>query len=236
MEITILHGVKHKGSTYNISKQITEHLSDENTVVNEFFAQNDMPHFCIGCMNCVLKGEDKCPHYENVSKIVSAMERADIIIVDSPTYVMEMTGQLKALFDHFAYMYIVHRPNMTMFNKIGIVVSTAAGAGTGRVNKSLANQLYYLGVPKVIKYGKNVRASGYHQVTDKIKDEIANETEIVAKKALKSIGKSRPKLFYLFMFNLMKKLRKNGKMDAKLDGEYWKENDLYETSPWGRKK
>jgi len=49
MEITVIHGGKHKGSTYNITQQILEHLCDIDTAVNEFFMPSDMPNFCTGC-------------------------------------------------------------------------------------------------------------------------------------------------------------------------------------------
>ncbi len=37
MEITIIHGQVHKGSTYHISDMLRQRLSDEDTVVHEFF-------------------------------------------------------------------------------------------------------------------------------------------------------------------------------------------------------
>ena len=235
MEITVLHGVKHKGSTYNITKQILEHLSDENTIVNEFFMPTDMPHFCTGCLNCVTQGEEKCVHHADVEKIATALERADIIMVDSPTYVMEMTGQLKTMFDHLAYFYIPHRPRVSMFSKVGIVVSTAAGAGTGRVTKSLASQLYFFGVPEVIRYGKNVYASKYSEVTDELKVQISKDSEKVAKKALKALKNSKPTIKMRIMVKVMKGLHSKNQLGEK-DGNYWRENGLLKGSPWKNNK
>jgi len=42
---------------------------------------------------------------------------------------MEMSGQLKTFFDHMAYRWISHRPHPSMKNKIGVAISTTAGAG-----------------------------------------------------------------------------------------------------------
>ena len=235
MEITVLHGVKHKGSTYNITKQIIDNLIDSESTVNEFFMPNDMPHFCNGCLNCVLQGEDKCAHYESVSKIAQAMERADIIIVDSPTYVMEMTGQLKVLFDHLAYLYIPHRPRVSMFSKVGIVVSTAAGAGSGKVTKSLASQLQFFGVPKVIRYGKSVYASKYADVTEELKSQIKKDSEVVAKKAIRAMKNPKPKLKMRIMFKVIKTLHSKNKL-CERDVIYWNEVGLTKGSPWKKKK
>ena len=66
---------------------------------------------CIGCFQCIIKGEESCPHYDQVSAVMKALEAADVIIIDSPTYVMNVTGQLKTFFDHMAYRWISHRPH-----------------------------------------------------------------------------------------------------------------------------
>ena len=234
MEITVIHGVSHKGSTYNITKQIIENLSNNETVINEFFMPTDMPHYCHGCLNCVLKGEETCAHYTEVAKIVSAFDRADIIILDSPTYVMEMTGQLKAFCDHLAYLYMPHRPMVSMFKKVGIVVSTAAGAGTGRVTKSLESQLHFLGVPKVIRYGLNVYACKYSEVSEELKVKIAKDSEVIAKKAIKALKNPKPTIKMRIMFKVMKTLHGKRKL-CEIDTEYWKVSGLMNGSPWKKK-
>ena len=60
-----------------------------------------------------------------------------------------MSGQLKTFLDHLAYRWMAHRPYPKIFNKVGLVVSTAAGAGTKKVTKSLSDNLFYWGVPKI---------------------------------------------------------------------------------------
>lgn len=80
-----------------------------------------------------------------------------------------MTGQLKTLFDHFAYLWMPHRPRKEMFSKIGIVISTAAGAGANRVTKSMAKQLFWWGVPKIYRIHFNVNAACWEDISEKIK-------------------------------------------------------------------
>ena len=44
---------------------------------------------------CFLKWEEFCPGAEKVQPIIKSVEESDIIILDSPNYVMEMSGNLK---------------------------------------------------------------------------------------------------------------------------------------------
>ena len=132
MDITIIHGQSHKGSTFHITDMMKQNLTDDDTVIHEYFMPKDAPDFCIGCFNCIQKGEIYCPHADKVQEIVASMCLSEVIIIDSPNYCFEMTGQLKTLFDHMAYMWLSHRPRKQMFTKVGIVVSTAAGAGAWR--------------------------------------------------------------------------------------------------------
>lgn len=71
-----------------------------------------------------------------------------------------------------------------MFNKVGIVISTAAGAGSGKVTKMLKQQMTWLGIPKIFKYNRNVNASDWETVPDKIKKSIAYDVSKLAKKLI----------------------------------------------------
>ncbi|MEG0691694.1 MAG: hypothetical protein RR444_01275, partial [Oscillospiraceae bacterium] len=42
-------------------------------------------------------------------------------------YSYHVSGQMKSFLDHFANMWVVHRPETKMFSKQGIVIATAAG-------------------------------------------------------------------------------------------------------------
>lgn len=83
MKIVVLHGQMHKGSTYNITKLFLKNLSDKNTKITEFFMPEDTPPFCIGCFNCFMKGEERCPHSDRVQSIVKVIDESDLIIKDN---------------------------------------------------------------------------------------------------------------------------------------------------------
>lgn len=66
----MIHGQNHKGSTYHITEKLKNALADENTVTHEFFMPKDALDYCIGCFSCFTKGENYCPQYEKVNRIV----------------------------------------------------------------------------------------------------------------------------------------------------------------------
>ena len=80
-------------------------------------------------------------------------EKADLIILATPVFVGSCTSGMKALLDHLAYMWLVHRPNDNMFKKVGLIITTAGGSGVKATVKVLKQNLFYLGVPQVFNYG-----------------------------------------------------------------------------------
>ena len=84
MKVAAVYGTEHKGSTYNIVRLFLDrlHVAEEN--LSEFFLPRDMPHFCCGCVRCIEKGEEYCPHREAIAPIENAIEKADLIALASP--------------------------------------------------------------------------------------------------------------------------------------------------------
>lgn len=232
MKIAVLHGQTHKGSTYNITKLFLERLSAENKEITEFFLTKDGPTFCLGCFSCILKGEDKCPHSSIVQPIAKAMEEADVLIFDSPCYVFGMSGQMKTFFDHLGFRWMAHRPQVSMFNKVALCISTSAGAGEKGVTKSIKQQLFYWGVPKVYRYSKKVGASSWETVKPEIKEKIEVEVTKLADSISRKVGHAKPGIKTKLMFNIMRLNQKANNWNA-VDKEHWvKHGWLNGSKPW----
>ena len=65
MEMTIIHGQGHHGSTYYITSMIKERLAGSDVQVHEYYMPQDAPAFCAGCFQCIQKGEKYCPQAES---------------------------------------------------------------------------------------------------------------------------------------------------------------------------
>lgn len=233
MTITIIHGQQHKGSTYHITEILKERLTEgSETVVHEYFMPKDTPEYCVGCFRCILKGEENCYQSEKALKILDSMLMSDVIIFDSPTYCIEMTGQLKTLFDHYGYMWMPHRPRKEMFSKIGVAISTAAGSGARNVTKSMARQMFWWGVPRIYRLSFNVNASCWDDVPEKKRERIIKRTQETADSIKKKIGRAKPGFKTRLMFNVMRKIQQSNTWNM-TDRDYWEKNGwLKKDRPW----
>lgn len=232
MNIVVIYGVEHKGSTYNIAQLFLKKLSEKTNTLTEYFLPKDMPNFCCGCNLCFMKGEERCPHYKLINPIKTSMEKADLIIFASPTYVLHTTGQMKTLLDHFGFQYMVHRPNKTMFSKTALVISTAAGGGMKSANKDIIDSLNFWGMGKIFAYSKAVYSISWKGVSNKNKAKIKKDVKILSSKIKTKIQKSKPSLKVKCLFYLMKFMHRTIAFNQ-IDKEYWKKQGwLGKERPW----
>ncbi|MEI6101997.1 MAG: NAD(P)H-dependent oxidoreductase [Eubacteriales bacterium] len=229
MKITVIHGVSHHGSTWNTAQLVLREMDrfgeNERT---EFYLPDDMPHFCKGCYSCFLKGEGKCPHANSVQPIVDSLLAADIVMLTSPVYGMDVTGGMKALIDHLCYMWLSHRPSPEMFRKVGIIVTTTGGAGLSHTAKTMRNSLHFWGVKRAYTIKKAVAALKWEEVSNKTRNDLQKKAERIAKSAIKASGKIQklsPPLIIRFLFSVMRGMQKKNA---------WNETDriFWETQGW----
>lgn len=228
MRTVIISGQNHKGSTYHIAEILAKKIGGE---VKEFFLPRDFGEFCLGCTQCFLDNEEKCPHYRKLLPITEAMDNADVLIFLSPVYVYHATGSMKALLDHYGYRWIIHRPEEKMFKKQAVCISTAAGAGMKSTIKDIADSLFFWGVPKIYKIGMAVAATDWNGVSENKKRSIEKTTDSIARKIKKNHGNVKPGMKTKFMFNIMRMMQKKGWNER--DVSYWKEKGWTEKErPW----
>jgi len=232
MKIVAIYGTEHRGSTYNISRLFLEKLVSETDEIIEFFLPKDMPNFCLGCGSCFAISEDRCPHYNQVNIIRNAMEKADLIIFASPVYVYHMSGQMKKLLDHFGFQWMVHRPNKSMFTKMALVISTAAGSGMKSTNKDIVDSLTFWGAGKIFTYGKAVAAINWQGVSEKKKVRIGKDVAKLSVKILQRYNNVKPSLKVKALFYAMRFVQKRFTMSP-VDKEYWQNQGwLGNKRPW----
>lgn len=235
MKITLIHGQNHIGSTYHIARMTAEKISSH---IDEFFLPRDLSEGCTGCGTCLHYGREHCPHSEKVGIIFNSMLSSNVIIIDSPTYVMEMSSHLKGFFEHIFTAWIGHRPEEAMLSKTSVVITTGAILGMKNVTKSMAKQMFYLGIPKVYRLHFGVMASSWDGVEDKIKEQIALRTNKIAHKITLKKGYATPGIKYKFMFSMLKSFHeKNDLALFATDKKYWKEKKWLEKErPWKNTK
>ncbi len=213
MKITVIHGNARHGSTWSCANLFLQELAKYDTVdVSSFTLPKEMPHFCNGCFSCFYNGEQTCPHAASMAPILEAVLGADLLILTSPIYAMDVSGQMKALLDHLCFMWISHRPNPLMFNKIGLTITTTAGAGLGHATKTLRNSLRFWGVKRVFSFRQAVSAMKWSDVTEKKQAQINRQVAGMARKIAQSFARREQlpspifrRIFFFMMSGMMRK-------------------------------
>ncbi len=212
MKITVINGSMRHGSTWHCMDAIRQELEKyDKTDVTEFSLPKDMPQFCIGCYACFYNGEDTCPHAAYIKPIVDAMTESELVILTSPVYGFDVSGQMKALLDHLCFMWMSHRPDPRMFHKIGLTISTTAGAGLSHTTKTMKNSLTYWGVKRVFTYKIPVAAMKWDDVSEKKQKKIKKDAEILAARIAKCIQNAHKlpnPLFRSCLFKIMAGMQK----------------------------
>lgn len=142
MKILAVMGSSKFGNTTEVVKYFLKSLSEQIEVETEYLYLADAGiEFCVGCHNCIMLGEKKCPHYRKVKLVEDKMMGAEVVILASPGYMFSVTGVMKNFLDHVAYN--CHRPkyfnkkmiligNFTKFQEKGVFIpmeTWASGAG-----------------------------------------------------------------------------------------------------------
>jgi len=224
MNITVIHGQRHKGNTWALTELFLERLKTNDTNVSAFFLPDDSIGYCAGCVQCFMKSENMCPHAGSVQQIVAALDNADLIVITSPCYVFGMTGQLKVLLDHLGYRFMAHRPEAAMFRKQALVLSTAAGAGMNKTAKTISFNLFMWGVARIYRYGLRINAADFNSIPERRKQKIARKAEQLTRKIAKNNGRAKAGIKTRFIFYMMRMRQKKLNDWNLVDREYWEKN------------
>ena len=221
MKILTIMGTPHKGNTRAVVDLFLKEFENEKNTFDEIVIPKDFDNICLGCANCILYGEDKCPHYKDINPLIKKIEEADLIIIGTPVFVGSCTGGLKAFLDHMAYMWLVHRPSASMFNKVGLIVTSAGGSGVKQTVKLMKNNMFYWCIPQIYNYGVTTMKMGGNYSEYKDKEKIKNQVHKKAIQVKKALNNRRVGLKTKFFFKLFGMTQKNGW--NKTDSDYWKE-------------
>lgn len=223
MNVVILHGQNHQGTTYHMAHLLLEKLQLQDATIQEF----SFPHQqdCIGCNQCFYKGELHCPHAGEIQPIIDALDAAQLIMIESPCYCMGMTGSLKSFIDHLAYLWLSHRPHPQMFHKVGVVISSAGGAGAKKVTKDLAEQLMCWGIPHIYQFPMIVMSPNWQSVSSEKLIAIEHTADKLAPKITKALSHPHSTFKSRFLFKKMQENQKQNVWNA-LDKTYWEETGL----------
>lgn len=218
MKITVVHGQAHKKNTYKLTQMLLSALDCEKDDISEFYVNGISQ--CVGCTQCILKDEKLCPHLAETTPIIEAIDRADVILFDTPNYCMGMSGQLKSFCDHMAYRWMSHRPH-DMRHKIGVAVSTAAGSGAKKATKEICNNFIWWSMGRTYQLPVIVSALNFDEISEKRMKKIKKKVARLADKINREVGKVKPCIKTRFFFRMMTMMH-SGMAWSEVETAYWK--------------
>lgn len=233
MKITVIYSTERKevSTTYTLTQEAINKLR-RNDEVYEFFLPKDMNHFCKGCYQCFEGYPERCGGYKQLKIIKESINKSDLIIFTAPVYVYHIPGQLKALLDHFAYQWIVHRPNGNMFNKQVLIITTAAGGGLKSTLKDIKDSMDFWGVGRLYTYSSTTWNPRNHELTGRVTDRMKNDLLKICGKIEKRSGNVTPRIKEKLLFHFGVWMHKKIGLDT-VDWKYWKEQGwLDKKKPW----
>ncbi len=223
MKIVIIYGSPHKGITYETVQIAKTELQKLGPVqFTEVHLPQDMPAFCKGCFQCFQKGEATCPDATFIQPIVAAMMEADGLIISTPVYALQISGGLKAFFDHVAYCYLNHRPRF--FKQKALIITTTAGAGINNCNKYIAQNLSFWGINKIYAFGEKMLAISWRDVPPGVRAKATKRLQQTARVFYNDLNSKKvypPSFLQAIMFQVSRLLMESNQESA--DGEYWQE-------------
>lgn len=226
MKIVVINGTEVKGCTYRTKELFLENLRNDNNII-EFYLPKDMPKFCCGCKTCFYKSELLCPHAEYTMPIWHVILDANLIVFAYPVYVLRTPGQVKALLDHFACHWMVHRPDKKMFSKRTVIITQSIGAPNGAAQKDVATSLTWFGVSDIKRVGFGTMGSvKWDEINGKRRRKVEGKLKEFSKQYISStpINQNiKVKIIFFISKMLHKDLLKNEDIPS-ADSQHWLDN------------
>lgn len=221
MKYLVINGSPHKGNTWLLAEFAMQNLKriDNNAQFEELHLSELGIPFCTGCSACFRLGYEKCPHFEKIYPVISAIEHSDGIIVSSSTFNMRETALLKNLFDHMCFM--LHRPHF--FKSKALVITTTGGIGGKSSAKSIASFLKGIGFNRCLCFTAASFSWNSYSPSEKTKKKLLKTAEKFFKDV--SSGKlHHPSAVLLIPYNLFRGMSiayAPGTEFETEDGRYW---------------
>lgn len=219
MKILIIHGSPRRGNTWNIVNRVREKINEKIDVDYEIIELSKMKiPMCTGCFNCILKSEEKCPHYESIKYINNKIDWCDAMIITSPVYSLQVSGQLKNFIDHMSYNF--HRPKY--FNKKALIITTTAGVNAKEISNYIKEVLTFWGINTTYKLPivyRNAKLEIYDKQIDKVLNEFID--------TLKNNTFKSPTFKTIASYNVFRSMSTNLYTKGNPDYDYWKNSELY---------
>ena len=152
--VCILGSPKPKGNTATILDEIERPLIEQGfEVIRHCLGERNIC-FCTGCVSCFESGQ--CVQNDDVHMIISDLIESSLVIVASPSYWGDVTGQMKVFIDRCTpYCNARHTDRISESTVKGVAVAVRAGRSkeeNENLVKTIEHFLGHLNIPLISKF------------------------------------------------------------------------------------
>ncbi len=97
--VTLNGSPRKKGNTSALVKSFTQGAESAGNSVAEFFLNDMNIHGCRGCFGGHSSRECPCVQKDDMDQIYPAVKEADVVVLASPLYYWNISGQIRTAFD-----------------------------------------------------------------------------------------------------------------------------------------
>jgi multimeric flavodoxin WrbA len=129
IKVVALNGSARKGgNTAILLRYVLKEIEKEGIETELIELSGAKIHGCLSCRKCSVKKDHRCTQTDDMGNmLIEKMEHADGILLGSPTYVADVSPEIKALMDRAC---LVSKANGGMFRrKVGAAVVAVRRAG-----------------------------------------------------------------------------------------------------------
>ena len=223
--IVAVNGSPHAGigNTASMIEMLHPTLAEEGFELEVINLAKQNIEYCTGCGFCMEKG--RCWIDDDHRKIVEKLLSVDGIVLASPVYFFQVTGQMKTFLDRS--LAFGHKPRPTW--KPGLAISVSAGLGETDTANYLASLLRAFGAFSVGTLTAMAIQPGGFLGKEAVKArgvDLARDMARAIKEKRRYPATDRDLRFYQFMGTLVKS-QKDTLM--KHDYKHWQEHGFYDS-------
>lgn len=186
VNISIIYGTTRKACTYNCVQMLLNNLRVTIPInVKEIFLKKDPINYSDDFFSCSINNEVIYPNSTPIDYLTNLLDNSDLIILASPIIGCNMTTELKSLLEQLFYKSIEQDTKSFMNNKIGLVISTTAGAGLSYITNILKKNLTFWGIHNVFRFSVTLYEMNWEDVNLKTKLKINKKIFRLTNKILK---------------------------------------------------
>lgn len=191
LNISVIYGTTKKACTYNCVQILLNSLKITIPItVKEFFLEKELLNQSDRFFSCYINGEFININSNPIDYLTNSLDSSDLIILASPVIQCDTTIEFNSLLNHLSYKSIEYNTKSFMNTKIGLVLSTTAGAGLFHTTNNLKKNLIFWGISDVFRFSRTIYETNWEDVDFNTKLKINKRIFKLSNKILNKYTKS----------------------------------------------